>query len=107
MYLNHFYHDPVEVVLFFIAIPVVVLLAFGVLPFWCICKKAGFPAWYSLVILVPPFNIAFLFFMAFAEWPVRRQLEIASGRRLPESGMEPARAAGPAGTLGNSVPPRL
>jgi hypothetical protein len=76
------YYDPGEIFLFFITIPLVLVLAFGVLPFWCICKKAGYPPWYSLAVLVPPFNIAFLFFMAFSEWPVLRQLDILAGRRL-------------------------
>lgn len=41
----------------------------GVVPFWMICSKAGFPGWISLLILFPMLNIGLLFFLAFAEWP--------------------------------------
>ena len=91
---RYYHYDPGEIFLWLITIPLVLLLTFGVLPFWCICKKAGYPPWYSLAILLPPFNIAFLFFMAFSEWPVLRRLDVLSGRRLQALGPEPAKSAG-------------
>ena len=90
MFFNRYYYDPGEIALFFITIPLVLLLVFGVLPFWCICKKAGYPAWYSLAALIPPLNIAFMFFLAFSEWPMLRELEHLSGpRHRPSPGSEP------------------
>ncbi len=47
-----------------------VLLA--VIPYWMICKKAGFPPAMSLLMLVPIGNIVLLFYLAFADWPALR-----------------------------------
>ena len=41
-----------------------------VLPFWMICTKVGLPGWFSLAVFVPVLNILFLYYLAFAEWPV-------------------------------------
>ncbi len=43
-----------------------------IVPFWRICRKAGFPGWLSVLILIPLVNIAFLYFLAFARWPSHR-----------------------------------
>ncbi len=43
-----------------------------VVPTWFICEKAGFTGWYPLATLVPILNIAFMFFLAFADWPALR-----------------------------------
>lgn len=43
-----------------------------VLPFWRICTKAGFAGAWSLLILIPLVNLIFLYWLAFADWPVRR-----------------------------------
>lgn len=40
-----------------------------VLPFWFICRKAGFPGVLSLLMLVPVANIVLPFYLAFADWP--------------------------------------
>jgi hypothetical protein len=40
-----------------------------VVPFWKICKKAGFPGPLSLLVLIPLANLAFLYFLAFSTWP--------------------------------------
>ena len=40
-----------------------------VIPFWKICRKAGFPGPLSLLILIPLVNLAFIYFLAFANWP--------------------------------------
>ena len=53
----------------------VLALALTVLPFWMICKKAGFPGWYSLATLIPVLNILLLFFLAFADWPALQQVQ--------------------------------
>ena len=45
-----------------------------VIPFWKIFSKAGFSGWLSLTLVVPFLNIIVLFYLAFAEWPVHREL---------------------------------
>jgi hypothetical protein len=44
------------------------------LPFWMIFSKAGFSGWMSLTQLIPIVNVVALFYLAFAEWPVHREL---------------------------------
>ena len=58
-----------------VAIPVflgivLVVLAIIIIPFWFICKKAGFSPWLSLLILIPLGNIVLIYVLAFAEWKV-------------------------------------
>ncbi len=45
-----------------------------ILPYWKIFSKAGFSGWLSLTLLVPILNLIMLFYPAFAEWPVHREL---------------------------------
>ena len=56
------------ILIFVVVIPAASVLV--VLPFWFICRKAGFPGALSLLMLVPVANIVLPFFLAFAEWPV-------------------------------------
>lgn len=58
------------IIIILLTIPVTLLLT--VLPFWFICKKAGFPGPLSLLMLVPIGNIVLFFVLAFAEWPALR-----------------------------------
>jgi hypothetical protein len=51
-----------------------VLGSFVVLPFWKIFTKAGFPGALSLSQVVPVLNVVALFYLAFSEWPVHREL---------------------------------
>lgn len=51
-----------------VGIPITLLVA--VLPFWFICKKAGFHGALSLLMLVPVGNVILPFILAFMEWPV-------------------------------------
>jgi hypothetical protein len=44
-----------------------------VIPFWMICKKAGFAPALALLMLVPVANIILPFYIAFADWPALRQ----------------------------------
>lgn len=46
-----------------------ILAALVVVPFWRISARAGYPGWSSLLVLVPFLNVAYLYFLAFAEWP--------------------------------------
>lgn len=43
-----------------------------VIPFWMICKKAGFTPALALLMLVPLANIILPFHIAFADWPALR-----------------------------------
>ena len=60
-----------------------VLSMLVVVPFWKICTKAGFPGALSLTQLVPILNFLVLFYLAFAEWPVHRQLNEMRRRSGP------------------------
>lgn len=44
------------------------------LPACRICIKAGYPSWAGVFALVPLLNLALLWFVAFSEWPLERQL---------------------------------
>jgi hypothetical protein len=44
------------------------LAAIVVAPFWVIFKKAGFQPFLSVLTLIPPVNLALLYFVAFSEW---------------------------------------
>jgi hypothetical protein len=45
-----------------------------VLPYWKIFSKAGFSGWLSLTQIIPFINIIMVFYLAFAEWPIHKQL---------------------------------
>lgn len=57
--------------LFVVVLPIVLLLT--LLPYWFICKKAGYHPALSLLILIPFGGIILPFFLAFANWPVLRK----------------------------------
>jgi ribosomal protein L37E len=74
--------------------PILLIILFGIvtlLPWWKITSKVGYPGVLSLIILVPVANLIFLFWFAFTEWPVLREL-----RRMKEGGpsLQPSSAAG-------------
>ena len=46
-----------------------------VIPAWRICQRTGFPGWMGVLILIPIVNLALLYFIAFADWPVERDSE--------------------------------
>ena len=68
--------DPEEarrIAMTFLAIlPVVILVVYIVIivPFWFICKKAGFSPWLSLINIIPLGNLILIYILAFAEWKV-------------------------------------
>ena len=47
-----------------------IVVPFRVLPFWFICKKAGYPPLLSLLYLVPFGGLALNFVLAFGDWKV-------------------------------------
>jgi branched-subunit amino acid transport protein AzlD len=53
--------------------------ALCVLPYWFIFRKAGFAPALSLLMLIPFVNIAMLFFLAFAEWPILNKQQKQGG----------------------------
>lgn len=53
---------------------------------WCkLCSKAGYSWALGLLMLVPVANIVLPFYLAFADWPVQRELRQLKpqGRGLP------------------------
>ncbi|HEY1161388.1 MAG TPA: hypothetical protein VGE83_12195 [Terracidiphilus sp.] len=60
------------VVAMFAILPIIILvgLAIVILPFWFICKKAGFSPWLSLINIIPLGNLILIYILAFAEWKV-------------------------------------
>lgn len=53
-----------------IAIVCIIALAIILIPFWFICKKAGFSPWLTLLNIIPMGNLVLLYVLAFAEWKV-------------------------------------
>ena len=68
--------DPAQIqhmVLAMMAIlPIIILVGLAILivPFWFICKKAGFSPWLSLLNAIPLGNLILIYVLAFAEWKV-------------------------------------
>jgi hypothetical protein len=58
--------------MFLAVMPFIVLvgMAIFIVPFWFICKKAGFSPWLSLLNAIPLGNIILIYVLAFAEWKV-------------------------------------
>ncbi|MGB8031931.1 MAG: hypothetical protein WCF30_19940 [Terracidiphilus sp.] len=48
----------------------VIFLAIIIIPFWFICKKAGFSPWLSLLNVIPLGNLVLVYVLAFAQWKV-------------------------------------
>jgi|HubBroStandDraft_3_1064219.scaffolds.fasta_scaffold525309_2 hypothetical protein len=71
--------QPLQLMFIFLAAGVIVL------PFWKICSKAGYPGALGLLILIPLANLIMLLVLAFAEWPVLKEL------RALQEGPRPSR----------------
>lgn len=54
---------------------IVVIGVVIVVPNWKIFSKAGFSGWWSLLMIVPFINILLEYYLAFAEWPLQRELK--------------------------------
>jgi hypothetical protein len=54
---------------------IAVMISVLAVPASRICAKAGYTAWLGVLVLVPFLNLLLLFFLAFVEWPVQRELE--------------------------------
>ena len=58
-----------------VMIPIIVVggliaLAIILIPYWFICKKAGFSPWLTLLNIVPFGGLVLIYVLAFAEWKV-------------------------------------
>jgi hypothetical protein len=53
-------------------LPVIILvfLAIVIIPYWFICKKAGFSPWLSLLNVIPLGNLVLIYVLAFSDWKV-------------------------------------
>ncbi len=49
---------------------ILVALAIVIIPFWFICKKAGFSPWLSLLNIIPLGNLILIYVIAFSDWKV-------------------------------------
>ncbi len=49
---------------------ILVFLAIVIIPYWFICKKAGFSPWLSLLNVIPLGNLVLIYVLAFADWKV-------------------------------------
>jgi len=58
-----------------VAIIGIVYLVFSIWGCWKIARKAGYPPWWGLVMIVPLVNLILFFYFAFAEWPIQRELK--------------------------------
>ncbi len=65
-------------------------MAIVIIPFWFICKKAGFSPWLSLLNIVPLGGIILWYVLAFSEWKVTpRPPRLWSGPQPPYPPMPP------------------
>jgi len=53
-------------------LPIIILVALAIviIPFWFICKKAGFSPWLSLLNVIPLGNLVMIYVLAFSDWKV-------------------------------------
>lgn len=75
------------------ALVALVLVAFSVWIHWRIAEKAGYPGVWSLLLLVPVFNLVMIIVFAFADWPLElenRRLRAALGIGRPPQTEPPA-----------------
>jgi hypothetical protein len=56
-------------------IVMVVIVSVVVVPWWSILKKSGNAPVLSLLMFIPLLNLGLLFWFAFAEWPIERDLK--------------------------------
>ena len=59
----------------FIAFMVLISLVLTIVIWWKIFSKAGWPGALGLLMLVPFVNLIMCFYVAFATWPIQRELE--------------------------------
>ena len=72
-------------------LPLIILIcvAIIIIPFWFICKKAGFSPWLSLLNLVPLGNLILIYVLAFAQWKVMPIPQVAYTPPYPQPPLPP------------------
>jgi hypothetical protein len=55
---------------FILPILIIVGLIIVIVPFWFICKKAGFSPWLSMLNIIPFGSMILWYVLAFSEWKV-------------------------------------
>jgi hypothetical protein len=68
--------DPAEIqrivlaVMAILPLLIIIGMAIVIVPFWFICKKAGFSPWLSMLNIVPFGTLILYYVLAFADWKV-------------------------------------
>ena len=72
-------------------LPILILIGLAVLviPFWFICKKAGFSPWLSLLNVIQLGNLILIYVLAFADWKTSPAPTVAWQPPLPQAPMPP------------------
>src|SRR5215467_10541404 len=61
---------------------IIVAVVLSVWAYWRIFAKAGYPGAMGILMVIPLLNVIMLFFLAFSEWPVLKELK-ALRERVP------------------------
>lgn len=75
--------EPILIVVAVLFVGLVVLISMAItLLVWCkLFSKAGYSWALGLLLLLPIANIIMPFFLAFADWPIRRELRLLKQRQ--------------------------
>lgn len=57
----------------FIVVFALICMVMAYLIFGPILKKAGFPKWYAIAMIIPFINVIATWWFAFAKWPAQAQ----------------------------------
>jgi hypothetical protein len=76
MYSNHEVVPAIlmGILIIFYVMFIAAIVAVTVMAWWKICKKAGYSGWLGLLMIVPIANLVLLLVVAFADWPVLKEL---------------------------------
>jgi len=58
-----------------VVVAIVLISLIWIWPVWRIVAKTGHPGALTLLFLIPAINLGMLFYLAFAEWPIERELK--------------------------------
>jgi hypothetical protein len=61
---------------------IIVVAVLCVWAYWRIFTKAGYPGAMGILMVIPLLNVIMLFFLAFSEWPVLKELKALRERVL-------------------------
>jgi hypothetical protein len=69
----------------FLVMPIIIVmvLAIVIVPFWFICKKAGFSPWLAFLNVIPFGHLILLYVLAFSEWKVTPVPQVGWPTPLP------------------------